>query len=324
MTRSLSREGRDRRRDSPHPRAVVGFTEPPNSQPIGTSRSSICVTPFSKPIHSDNGDDTDDEDHTITNHSQATNHLITRFPMKPRKSWSFLSNPRLMVVNALTYNYNKPADQLLTILLDSGSQHSYIRKSTACDLGLKLKNPNDITTLTFGGYKHTETSLHVSITLRDRMYEPIALNLRTREFITTVPANFTPFSNGSTLPVVDANEKSDVDVLIGIDYYWDVVDLNRNQQLPSGFVLSYTKFGPVLSGLRTSTSSYVNTATSFKPSVVENEEHKETDEIVRRLFGLESAGLTEDPSESDESVIQQYYNTVKIIDGLIHVKFPWK
>ncbi|KAL6739746.1 hypothetical protein Aduo_013165 [Ancylostoma duodenale] len=229
-----------------------------------------------------------------------------------------------MVVNELTYIYNRQADQLLTILLDSGSQHSYIRKSTACDLGLKLKNPKDITTLTFGGYRHTETSFHLSITLRDRMYEPIALNLWTREFITTVPANSTPFSNESTLPVVDVNEKSDVDVLIGIDYYWDVVDLNRNQQLPSGFVLSYTKFGPVLSGLRTSSSSYVNTATSFKPSAVENEEHKETDEIVRRLFGLESAGLTDDPSESDESVIQQYYSTVKIIDGLIHVKFPWK
>ncbi|VDO94097.1 unnamed protein product [Heligmosomoides polygyrus] len=39
-----------------------------------------------------------------------------------------------MIVEAQTYNFNTKAEELLTIFLDSGSQHSFIRKETAKSL----------------------------------------------------------------------------------------------------------------------------------------------------------------------------------------------
>ncbi|KAL6723654.1 hypothetical protein Aduo_018634 [Ancylostoma duodenale] len=131
-----------------------------------------------------------------------------------------------MVVNASTYNYNTSADGLLSVLLDSGSQHSYLRESSAAFLGLELKDPKEVTTLTFGGHKHTEISYHVDITLMDEGNKPVNLKLLTRESITTVPPYSIPYHQDPTFQgVEDSSTRVDIDILVGIDYYWDVVDL---------------------------------------------------------------------------------------------------
>ncbi|KAK6031906.1 hypothetical protein OSTOST_01929 [Ostertagia ostertagi] len=79
-----------------------------------------------------------------------------------------LSPPQLMVVQALTVNKNTKSKQAITVLLDSGSQHSYIRRETAANLGLKLENPQNITALTFGGHPHTQKSYRAKIILHNK------------------------------------------------------------------------------------------------------------------------------------------------------------
>ncbi|VDP10402.1 unnamed protein product, partial [Heligmosomoides polygyrus] len=225
-------------------------------------------------------------------------------------------SPGLMIVEAQTYNFNTKADELLTIFLDSGSQHSFIRKETAKSLGLKLRHPQDITAITFGGHQHTETSYEVRITLQNPVTgTPVKLKLWTRSYITSVPEEE---KVNTTLHKPSTGDTADVDILIGMDYYWSVIDLNHNQKLPSGLVKSYTKLGPILSGPNAPFPQINSTL------VEQKESSSETDSMVRRLLALDSADADEDRDTTDSEIIQQYKDTVQMRKGIIHVKFPWK
>ncbi|KHJ78936.1 zinc knuckle, partial [Oesophagostomum dentatum] len=317
VSRSPSRDFQSRRRNSPYPRPTVGFTNPP-TQSNTSSHTSTCITPFVESTTSDEDHESDGEDSIYSKISTQ----ISLFCMSP----SSHSSPRLMVAIALTYNFKEKTEQPLLVLLDSGSQYSYVRKSTASNLGLILKNPQNITALTFGGHKHTETSYEVNITLLDHANEPINLKLLTRDFITTIPSSNITYTHDAP-NVFRSLENADVDVLIGIDHYWNIVNKDNNEQLPSGYVLSYTRFGPVISGLPADASAYssnVNSAMASKKTKGNETEPGKTDEIVRKLFGLESVGMEEELNDMDKNVIEQYYSSVRVIDGCIHVKFPWK
>ncbi|VDO47583.1 unnamed protein product, partial [Heligmosomoides polygyrus] len=209
-----------------------------------------------------------------------------------------------MIVEAQTYNFNTKADELLTIFLDSGSQHSFIRKETAKSLGLKLRHPQDVTAITFGGHQHTETSYEVRITLQNPVTgTPVKLKLWTRSYITSVPEEE---KVNTTLHKSSTGDTADVDILIGMDYYWSVIDLNHNQKLPSGLVKSYTKLGPILSGPNAPFPQINSTL------VEQKESSSDTDSMVRRLLALDSADANEDRDTTDSEIIQQYKDTVQM------------
>ncbi|VDO19852.1 unnamed protein product [Heligmosomoides polygyrus] len=120
-----------------------------------------------------------------------------------------------MIVEALIYNFNTKTDQTVTILLDSGSQHSFTFKNIAEALGLAMKHPKDITTITFGGHEHTEKSYRVTTVLRNPVTgAPVKLKLWTRTHITSIPEQM------NTDHTVPPKGSSEIDILIGMDYYW--------------------------------------------------------------------------------------------------------
>ncbi|CAJ0609138.1 unnamed protein product [Cylicocyclus nassatus] len=209
--------------------------------------------------------------------------------------------PRLMVVHAVTENYRTRTDELLTVFLDSGSQHSFICTSLAKHLGLPFRNTKEVTTLTFGGHQFTEESSEVTLVLWDQYNYPIELELWTRETITTVPRTNT--RNDSD--IVDYEDRVEVDVLIGIDNYWRVVDLHKNEKLPSGLTLSHTRFGPVLSGLKYPVVS--NTLLASKTLFTDDE--PVSDHLVRSLLGLDTVAMEEHENAEDANVIKHFYDT---------------
>ncbi|KAL6731694.1 hypothetical protein Aduo_002532 [Ancylostoma duodenale] len=188
-------------------------------------------------------------------------------------------------------------------------------------LVLPLQCPQNITTLTFGGHEFTEESARVTLTLWDQYDEPVLIHLWTREVITTVP----PVEDLDDPENSPADEKVPVDVLIGIVYYWKIVGLRKNERLPSGLILSQTRFGPVISGLIDLGSSNVTSVVTLLSNTVQDNDHAETDELVRSLFGLDAVG-SQDPAcaSVDVQVIERFYRTVRVINGSIYVKFPWK
>ncbi|CAJ0593915.1 unnamed protein product [Cylicocyclus nassatus] len=214
----------------------------------------------------------------------------------------------------VTKNFKTQTSELLTVFLDSGSQYSFICTALAKHLGLTFRNTRTVTTLTFGGHELTEESSEVTLTLWDQYEHPIQLVLWTREKITTVPRTNDRIDNTN----VDPADRVDVDVLIGIDNYWRVVDLHRNERLPSGLILSHTRFGPVLSGIQHPVvSNSLSTAHTSS-----DEDEPENERLERSLFGLDTLGMDEGEDVDDAEVIRQFYNKVAIVDGSIYVSFP--
>ncbi|CAJ0604830.1 unnamed protein product [Cylicocyclus nassatus] len=179
--------------------------------------------------------------------------------------------------------------------------------SPRASVRLPLRNNKRITTLTFGGHQFTEDSSEVTLTLWDKYDRPVDLQLWTRDVITTVPR----IDNIDDVTQGYSDERVEVDVLIGIDNYWRVVDLNRNERLPSGLILSHTLFGPVLSG---SVHPAVNNTISAMTAL--NDDAPGTEQLVRSLLGLVTIGLEEDETSTDASTIRHFYDTVRVIDVL--------
>ncbi|CAJ0601116.1 unnamed protein product [Cylicocyclus nassatus] len=212
--------------------------------------------------------------------------------------------PRLMVVHAVTRNHKTNKSELLTVFLDSGSQYSFICTALAKHLGLLFRNTRTITTLTFGGHQYTEESSEVTLTLWDQYDYPIQLELWTREKITTVPRT----NNCYDSTIVDPADRVEVDVLLGIDNYWRVVDLHRNEKLPSGLILSHTRFGPVLSGIQHPVvSNTLSTIHNFS-----DEDEPESERSIRSFLGLDVLGLDEG-EDVDADVIRQFYSKIEAI-----------
>ncbi|KAK5984284.1 Integrase catalytic domain-containing protein [Trichostrongylus colubriformis] len=325
--RSPQRSNKHSRRGSPYPK--VGFRSPPTSHTYSTpsylQRESMEEAETAE-TDQDVQQYEDSEDdlflvNTIQTHRKTTNPLQSYTSQNVSSKSAILRNPpRLMVVQARTHNYKSGCDQLLTVLLDSGSQHSYIKQETAWELGLQFRHPQDITTVTFGEHTQTETSYCVKITLQNNMNgSPITLHLWTREFITTVTGSSSKEGSAHTKRT---KKRVEIDILIGMDYYWDVVDFKSNRRLPSGLVVSQTRLGPVLSGYPSTPTSAIH---SSLVSSKENQElNKKTEGMIRHIFGLEMIGTKEDDDDADTNIIKLYRDTVKVINGLIHVKFPWK
>ncbi|CAJ0594271.1 unnamed protein product [Cylicocyclus nassatus] len=211
------------------------------------------------------------------------------------------AQPRLMVVHAVTKNYKTDTDELLTVFLDSGSQFSFICTSLAKHLGLSFRNTRTFTTLTFGGHQFTEESSEVTLILWDQYNYPIYLDLWTRERITTVPRTNTQ----NDKDIVDLGDRVEVDVLIGIDNYWRIVDLHRNEKLPSGLILSHTRFGPVLSGQKHPLAT--NTLLATKTPLDDDE--VATHQLIKSLFGLDLVATEEEENTEDANTIKHFYDT---------------
>ncbi|VDN38110.1 unnamed protein product, partial [Cylicostephanus goldi] len=92
-----------------------------------------------------------------------------------------------------------------------------------------------------------------------------------------------------------------------------------NEKLPSGLVLSHTRFGPVLSGLQRSVVSNNLSATTTS-----DKDEPESEQLMRTFLGLDTLELDGGEDTENDGVIRQFYDTVTIVDGSIHVSFPWK
>ncbi|KAK6031076.1 Pao retrotransposon peptidase [Ostertagia ostertagi] len=245
-------------------------------------------------------------------------------------STSLPVDPRLMVVTSRSTNMNTRQDEVLVMLLDSGAQHSFIREDTAKRLGLRFSEPCPFTTRGFGGHVSTEMSSLVTIVIHDQVNASMRLRLRTRKVTTTIRANaHILHESGRSSRWVRPNasessnqeEEVDVDILIGIDYYWSIVDPARIRRLPSGLTYVHTRFGPTLSGQqRYRSPSSIIANVSLANVVLATTQHA-ADFDLRRLWDLESLGIHDDPStEHDDEVNRQVVKHVarwnELVDGI--------
>ncbi|KAK6024893.1 hypothetical protein OSTOST_09221 [Ostertagia ostertagi] len=215
--------------------------------------------------------------------------------------------------------------KFVALLLDSGAQHSFIKEDIAHKLGLAFKDPQPVTTKSFGGHTTTETSYTVSLTLRDQADAEMRLILTTRKVITSVRAN--AHVSRRNIKLLRHSNKSmatgdiEIDVLIGIDHYWKIVDLSKTQRLSSGLTLVHTRFGPVTYGLKEPRDKRTYSKSLSVCGLESRSEQDGPDPDVRQLWELEFIGITDSttPRQDEEinaEVVKRYYDTVQIAQSI--------
>ncbi|XP_043195478.1 uncharacterized protein LOC122366890 [Amphibalanus amphitrite] len=122
-------------------------------------------------------------------------------------------------------------------------------------------------------------------------------------------------------PPQDGRQLS-VDILIGLDYYWQVMGNGFIRVDGSGPVAQQTVFGWVLSGPSGEPAGHPTvTGTQFLVMSDVSEDR------LRRFWDLDSVGISDSPFEEDVSkdpVVQEFESSVCFQDGRYVVQLPWK
>lgn len=233
------------------------------------------------------------------------------------------------------------------LLLDSGSQRTYVSKSLAEQLGSKAEKSEEIKVVTFGNSKPKVVKTY-STTL--------SLKLNNGEFM-NISANIVPVISGDlqrkkidmssadnlkhllkSLDLADSipkeYETTSVDLLIGNDYYLDLI-LSQKLEVSPGLYLLSSKLGWILSGCTTSSEENVNLPNmlvmTYGVNLTETSLFQTCDASLPQkpnledFWNLESIGIKDKVlSSEDETAMASFKQSIKFEDGRYHVTWPWK
>ena len=218
------------------------------------------------------------------------------------------------------------------LMLDGGSQQSYITKDLQSQLGLVATAKHTLTINPFGSECGiTDNFDVVSLNLYDKDGEELKLSVVCVPVITApIPDQYPcevaqQYEHLRCLPLADdCTGNVSVQILLGADYYWQIVtgDVVRADNGPTAIG---TRFGYVLSGPsgRSTTSAVssvnavvANTQSSFS---VEDEQLA-LQYLLQQFWRLESLGIV--PNEP--SVHELFLQSIKHDGQRYQVNLPWR
>ena len=230
-------------------------------------------------------------------------------------------------------NPNGSKTEHIRVCLDSGSHRSYITEKLAEKLQLKQRKTNDLSVIYFGSDKPKQLKTSVArmnMVLRngDEMQLQVNIVPKITGTIYQVPINVDHVralyqnSLADTLP--SRTEASEVDFLIGNDYYLDLL-LPESKHPVSGhdhlFLLA-TTLGFVLAGHINSDIPMENDFCSISMFIENSLPVKPN---LEEFWKLETIGIKDSPYEADDDVaIERFNKTVKFENNRYHVTWPWK
>ena len=152
---------------------------------------------------------------------------------------SLISSGEMVLMQTAKADIKNPVNgisQNARFLLDSGSQRTYITESLAKKLKLKLGDKDEFILVTFGSAKPKRTESHntkLDIVLKNGSILTISANVvpQIAESIQRRPVNLKTLDNWNNLwnefsladDLPTERETSSVELLIGNDYYLDII-----------------------------------------------------------------------------------------------------
>ena len=233
------------------------------------------------------------------------------------------------------------------LLLDSGSQRTYMSRRLAESLHLQPALHEPLSISTFGDTRPFTVDTYLvnfQLGLKDGSRLDVNANV--------IPDITGSIYRGSTPPEDEAflrdlspgmladclpsdQDDAKVDLLIGSDLFWDLVSSDRIV-LPSGLLLLSSKLGYILTGKCNTAqpakevgtliahtpvlqSGLIPTYTACADSCVSSSPN------LTDFWSLETIGIKDDPSPSpDDQIGQDFENSVRFEDGRYEVRWPWK
>ena len=240
-----------------------------------------------------------------------------------------LQTARVTVFNPIDSDKQKE----ISVILDTGSQKSYITESVIGILGIRRKGRRVMSVMTFGsdeGKSQQCDVVEVGLKLKGGLNRK--LSLLTTPLIcepmmsTPVEVCIANYEGLRSLDLADSSTNSTLikpDLLIGLDYYWTFV-LGELIQCSDGLVAQNTQFGWVLSGPmpdRHHLTHSTNLVTHvLRVDVAPMEYDRQLDKQLKRFWELESFGIV----DRECTIHEQFSEVIKFSDGRYKVPLPWK
>ncbi|XP_053391234.1 uncharacterized protein LOC128554047 [Mercenaria mercenaria] len=214
------------------------------------------------------------------------------------------------------------------ILLDEGAQRSFITEELAEKLKLKHTGSDTISLASFGGKSEQCRYIPTGrVFLHVEQGETIPLDVLIVPTIAVPLPNLQQevkcmnFIRGLKLahPISDADDDFEISLLIGADYYWQIVQnevIRGNGPTALKSKIGYLLSGPLPVANKKSSASYMFNVITAPPNVTD----------LERFWKLESIGISEDEAETSTSGILNTYkeNCITYKDGRYVAKLPWK
>ena len=215
------------------------------------------------------------------------------------------------------------------ILFDEGSQRSFITSDVATKLDLKSETHETISLSTFGGSTSSVKRLDTAtIYLKTAQEETIPIHVIIVPTIAAPLTTYTganvrdlPHLKGLSLAQINVDDSPfTVDILIGADHYWDIVE-NEVIKGP-GPTAAKSKIGYLLSGPLSNSNHSESLNTSILNVVTE---HRQEQFDLERFWQIESVGVQPDSSEEMPDFLKYYQDSsITLEDGRYSAKLPWR
>ncbi|MBV2113425.1 MAG: aspartyl protease family protein [Candidatus Thiodiazotropha sp. (ex Ctena orbiculata)] len=239
------------------------------------------------------------------------------------------------------------------ILFDTGSQRTFITESLARRLGLKRGNMDEIMLVTFGSDRPQRVrtpSTTLDIELNDGSSIRVSANIvpNITGTIHRGPLQikdlenwdfmWSKYSLADTLPF--ERESSSIELLIGSDFYLDLI-LPQRVEIKPGLYMLATKLGWMLSGRVSGGANNDQSEKTLEPNMLVitygSEIERETSLFtnvdksvptkhnIEDFWKLETIGIYDSPVDAqDNRILRSFLETLKYEGERYYVNWPWK
>ena len=242
-------------------------------------------------------------------------------------------NVLLQTAHCILYNPSNPSATVeARVLFDTGSQKSYITEHTRRILALESSETQHLSIATFGSTREQTKvcpvvcvgmhlrdcpSMKLSLCVVPTICEPLV-----GQPISACVAQNPSFKELNLADNADGASSLHIDLLIGSDYYWDLVtgSICRGN---GGLAAIQTKLGWVLSGPvpgQNLGKRSANLTTHVLRADARVSDTMSLDAQLRAFWELESLGI----SKQGRSVYEDFANDVSYTNGRYKVSLPWK
>lgn len=216
------------------------------------------------------------------------------------------------------------------VLLDGGSQRSFITTELSRKLGCEFIEEEVLTVGVFGGKETSETLRRVRVRLHDPTgkttlsVEALEVKSICNQMI-PVPDEriinaLQSHSIDTTAVLCGSESDKGIAILIGSDFYWDIVTGNIKTVGPCMKAVE-TRLGWTVQGPVPTPTKIVH----CKNVVVLHASPSDVTSALKQFWELETIGI-KDPTNTStqDQVLEDFEKNIRLVDGRYEVALPWK
>ena len=237
----------------------------------------------------------------------------------------------LQTAQAIAGNESNQRETRVRVLFNSGSQRSYVTEDLCHSLGLTPVRVEKLRLNTFGDtrFKPKQCKLYKLYLRNSRSSEEIEITALSFPVIcSTLPviSDVSRYSYLCGIQLADCSNsaRSTVDVLIGSDFYWQLVG-SEIRQGKGGPVAINSKLGWLLSGPLNSSEFTNNTSCNL---ILAHEDANncpnDNDQLyamLKQFWELETIGIIDNMGTSSQ--VDKFLSDIVFTEGRYQVSLPW-